>query len=253
MTELPRGLRIAATWLDQIRAATGVEPDRATIDRVTGRAFWDRPCPESCALPWSSLAAPEYGSRSMPRTKMNDRKTKGGYPSADIPVSELGPFPEVLTRPAFDSPAHAAKTVQADPDEQDDAFTASLYIEHERVREAALSFLPGRPELWHAVESLGRRDAARQREAETRTSSTSRNRPGNARRAVGLATGGLDVAEHRPEEPAVDTTPEQSVMTSPLTDVRDAPLAKAEAPETLARLRPAGKGIVPVAAFNSSL
>ena len=51
----------------------------------------------------------------------------------------------------------------------------------------------------------------------------------------------------------MDTTPEQSVMTSPLTDVRDAPLAKAEAPETLARLRPAGKGIVPVAAFNSSL
>lgn len=32
---------------------------------------------------------------------MSDRKTKGGYESADIPASELGPFPEVLTRPAF--------------------------------------------------------------------------------------------------------------------------------------------------------
>lgn len=50
MPELPRGLRIAATWLDQIRAATGVEPDQATIDRVAGRAFWDRPCID-CGVP----------------------------------------------------------------------------------------------------------------------------------------------------------------------------------------------------------
>jgi hypothetical protein len=31
---------------------------------------------------------------------MADRKTKGGYPSADVTISELGPIPDVLTRPA---------------------------------------------------------------------------------------------------------------------------------------------------------
>jgi hypothetical protein len=51
----------------------------------------------------------------------------------------------------------------------------------------------------------------------------------------------------------VDATPELPVMTSPLTDVREAPLAAAAAPGTLDRLRPGGKGKVVVAAFNSSL
>jgi hypothetical protein len=49
----------------------------------------------------------------------------------------------------------------------------------------------------------------------------------------------------------VDAT-DKPVMTSPLTDVRDAPLGKVAAPDTLDRLRPDGKKIV-VAAFNSSL
>lgn len=45
---------------------------------------------------------------------------------------------------------------------------------------------------------------------------------------------------------------EKSVMTSPLTDVRQAPLGRLSAPETLDRLRPSGAKVV-VAAFNSSL
>lgn len=47
-------------------------------------------------------------------------------------------------------------------------------------------------------------------------------------------------------------TPEKSLMTSNITDVRQAPLGRLSAPETLDRLRPAG-GTVVVAAFNSSL
>jgi len=47
-------------------------------------------------------------------------------------------------------------------------------------------------------------------------------------------------------------TPENTVMTSELTDVRDAPLGRVVAPETLERLRPSGAKVV-VAAFNSSL
>jgi hypothetical protein len=46
-----------------------------------------------------------------------------------------------------------------------------------------------------------------------------------------------------------DETP---VMTSTLTDVRDAPLGRVNAPATLDRLRPSGAKVV-VAAFNSSL
>jgi hypothetical protein len=45
----------------------------------------------------------------------------------------------------------------------------------------------------------------------------------------------------------------ENVITSPLTDVRQAPLGKLSAPETLDRLRPANTGKVAVAAFNSSL
>ncbi len=40
---LPRGLRIAAAWLDQIRA-TGTEPDPATIARIQTDCHRDRPC-----------------------------------------------------------------------------------------------------------------------------------------------------------------------------------------------------------------
>jgi hypothetical protein len=46
---------------------------------------------------------------------------------------------------------------------------------------------------------------------------------------------------------------ETSVMTSPLADVRQAPLGQLSASQTLDRLRPGGKGKVVVAAFNSSL
>lgn len=46
---------------------------------------------------------------------------------------------------------------------------------------------------------------------------------------------------------------EKAVMTSPLTDVRQAPLGRLSAPETLDRLRPAGQGKGVVAAFNSSI
>lgn len=51
----------------------------------------------------------------------------------------------------------------------------------------------------------------------------------------------------------MDTTAEKSVMTSPLADVRQAPLGRLSAPETLDRLRPADQGKVAVAAFNASL
>ena len=52
----------------------------------------------------------------------------------------------------------------------------------------------------------------------------------------------------------MDTTAaEMPIMTSPLSDVRQAPLGQLSAPETLDRLRPAGRGKVVVAAFNSSL
>jgi hypothetical protein len=36
---------------------------------------------------------------------MVERETKGGYPSGDVPASALGPFPEVLTRPAIQTAA----------------------------------------------------------------------------------------------------------------------------------------------------
>ena len=45
---------------------------------------------------------------------------------------------------------------------------------------------------------------------------------------------------------------EKSVMTSSLADVRQAPLGRLSAPETLDRLRPGAAKVV-VAAFNSSL
>jgi hypothetical protein len=48
-------------------------------------------------------------------------------------------------------------------------------------------------------------------------------------------------------------TPENTVMTSTLADVRDAPLGRVAAPETLDRLRPAEAAKVAVAAFNASL
>jgi hypothetical protein len=51
----------------------------------------------------------------------------------------------------------------------------------------------------------------------------------------------------------MDTAAEKSVMISPLSDVRQAPLGRLSAPATLDRLRPAGKGQVVVAAFNSSI
>ena len=47
---------------------------------------------------------------------------------------------------------------------------------------------------------------------------------------------------------------EKSIMTSPLADVRQAPLGQLSAVETLDRLRStAGKSTVAVAAFNASL
>jgi hypothetical protein len=48
-------------------------------------------------------------------------------------------------------------------------------------------------------------------------------------------------------------TPEKPVMTSPLTDVRQAPLDRLSASATLDRLRPADNAKVAVAAFNASL
>jgi len=51
----------------------------------------------------------------------------------------------------------------------------------------------------------------------------------------------------------MDTTAEKSVMTSPLSDVRQAPLGRLSAAETLDRLRPADTAKVAVAAFNASL
>lgn len=51
----------------------------------------------------------------------------------------------------------------------------------------------------------------------------------------------------------MDTTAEKSLMTSTLTDVRQAPLGRLSAPGTLDRLRPADSGKVAVAAFNASL
>lgn len=52
----------------------------------------------------------------------------------------------------------------------------------------------------------------------------------------------------------MDTTAaDKAVMTTPLTDVRRAPLYSLSAPETLDRLRPADQGTCVVAAFNSAL
>jgi hypothetical protein len=42
--ELPRGLRVAQAWLNQIKAATGQEPDADTVKRVTDDCFRNRPC-----------------------------------------------------------------------------------------------------------------------------------------------------------------------------------------------------------------
>jgi len=49
------------------------------------------------------------------------------------------------------------------------------------------------------------------------------------------------------------TTPEKTVMTTAVTDVRQTPLTRAAAPEMLDRLRPAEPGRGTVAAFNSAL
>lgn len=49
-TILPRGLRIAAAWLDQIRTATGIEPDQATVERIRADCFRDRRCRDCAAL-----------------------------------------------------------------------------------------------------------------------------------------------------------------------------------------------------------
>ena len=51
----------------------------------------------------------------------------------------------------------------------------------------------------------------------------------------------------------MSTSTEKSVLTSPLADVRQAPLGQLSASETLDRLRPADNGKVAVAAFNASL
>jgi hypothetical protein len=53
----------------------------------------------------------------------------------------------------------------------------------------------------------------------------------------------------------MNTSAEKSVMTSPLADVRQAPLGQLSAAETLDRLRgsSSSKGTVAVAAFNASL
>ena len=51
----------------------------------------------------------------------------------------------------------------------------------------------------------------------------------------------------------MNTNTEKSIMTSPLADVRQAPLGQLSAAETLDRLRPAGTAKVAVAAFNASL
>lgn len=51
----------------------------------------------------------------------------------------------------------------------------------------------------------------------------------------------------------MDATDDKPEMTSPLADARQTPLGALSAAETLGRLRPATKGNVPVAAFNSSL
>lgn len=64
---------------------------------------------------------------------------------------------------------------------------------------------------------------------------------------------GLPMAEHRPEETSVGTTDDKAVMTSPVTDVREAPLGKLSAPGLLDRLRPEDRRKVAVAAFNASL
>ena len=51
----------------------------------------------------------------------------------------------------------------------------------------------------------------------------------------------------------MNNTTEKSVMTSPLADVRQAPLDQLSAPEAPDRLRPDSKGKLAVATFNSSL
>jgi hypothetical protein len=52
---------------------------------------------------------------------------------------------------------------------------------------------------------------------------------------------------------SIEQPVEQPVMTSPLADVRSAPLGKLSAAETLDRLRSGGTAKVAVAAFNASL
>lgn len=47
-TPLPRGVLVAAMWLDQIRAV-GTEPDPSTIARITADCHRDRPC-DDCAV-----------------------------------------------------------------------------------------------------------------------------------------------------------------------------------------------------------
>ena len=50
-TDMPRGLRIAAAWLDQIRAASyGIPPYQPTIDRVVSMCHSSEPC-NDCGAP----------------------------------------------------------------------------------------------------------------------------------------------------------------------------------------------------------
>ena len=51
----------------------------------------------------------------------------------------------------------------------------------------------------------------------------------------------------------MDTTAEKSTMTSPLTDVRQAPLSRLSAPGTPDRRHPASSAKVAIAAFNAIL
>ncbi len=82
-TDTPRGMRIAAAWLDQIRAATHhARPDQADTDRIVKECYRERPC-NDCGAP---IGTPHIGDCDVARCLHNGRQRfqcDGGTCDAD--------------------------------------------------------------------------------------------------------------------------------------------------------------------------
>lgn len=105
---LPRGLRIADLWLDQIRAATGTEPDSATIERIIADCFRNRPC-RDCA---AKIGEPHHHGCDVERCQCTGDQWIGcgGY------TDEHGsPFCDCADDENYDADGYTIHTCGQDP------------------------------------------------------------------------------------------------------------------------------------------